>query len=283
MTQATPVMAALDRALAAKIDAEAELDLLWERLAEERGNLAQAEAAARTAGLALARSGSDADRLASREALALKAEIERTISHLTDTLIPEAEEAKARAADALDVARRTACADEAEARAAAAADRMAEVYEEHRSALLALQSEVAEADAAVRQANDRLPTGRLKVADVEERLRDLPHEKARLVSDGVVDVFVFEDTGQVVPERDQDALEPDGESGFLLHPRPGGLATQAWSRRVVIRPMRRIERAPERLYVRGDRIAQLVIPPLRPTPATRRGEVIYQPLGDDHG
>lgn len=285
MTKATPVMAALDHALAAKIEAEGELDLLRERLAEERGSLAQAEAAARAAGLALARSGSDAERRASREALALKAEIERTISHLTDILIPEAEEAKARASEALADARRTACADEAEAECEAVARRLAEEYPELIQRLADLKAAVAAADAKRAEANRDLPDGRTPLWPVEARVRDIPGQHAGEVSREVVSVWCWAGTLNPVSE---DRL---GDITATSHPRHlgGGSKHVLVSRSrngsnhpVELRRLVRVTMQDAQQLVRGPRLSETVLPPLRPTaPQGRQWTELREPSADD--
>lgn len=285
MTKATPIMAALDHALAAKIDAEGELDLLRERLAEERGNLAQADAAARTAGLALARSGTDADRLASREALALKAEIERTISHLTDTLIPEAEEAKARASEALADARRTACADEAEAECEAVARRLAEEYPELIQRLADLKAAVAAADAKRAEANRDLPDGRTPLVPVEARVRDIPGQRAGEVSREVVSVWCYAGTLNPISEdRLGDITATSrprhlgGGSGHVLVSR----SRNGNNHPVELRRLVRVTMQDAQQLVRGARLNDMVMPPLRPDVAeVRQWTELREPTSDD--
>lgn len=274
MTKATSVMAALDCALAAKIDAESELDLLWERLAEERGSLARADETARTAGLALARSGSDADRLASREALALKAEIERTISHLTDTLIPEAEEAKARTTEALADARRTVCADEAEAECAAVARQLAEEYPDLVQRLNDLKAAVAAADAKRVEANRGLPEGRAPIVPVEARVRNIPGHRGGEVSREVVSVWCYAGTCDPIPESRLGEITKTSRSrlvgGFdghvlLSRSRTGN------NHPVELRRLVRVTLVDRQEPARWARLSDLVLPPLRPAaPEPRR-------------
>lgn len=271
MTKVNTAVAALDRALAAKIDADAELDLLRERLAEERESLAQADTAARTAGLSLARSGSDGDRSASREALALKAEIEWTISHLTDILVPEAEEAKARAADDLAEARRTACADEVEAECEALAQRLTEEYPELIARLADLKAAVAQADARRAEANRDLPAGREPMSPVEHRVRDVPSLPRREVSQEVVSVWCFAGTGEPIPEARLGEISKtsrdrrSGDAHFILPSR----SSQSLSagQKVELKRLLRVTMEDRSDQLRGARLADLILPPLRPTGA----------------
>jgi hypothetical protein len=286
MTKATPVMAALDRALAAKIDAEGELDILRERLAEERQNLAQADAAARTAGLASARSGSDADKQASREALALKAEIERDISYLTDTLIPEAEEAKARASEALAEARRTACADEAEAECVVVARRLAEEYPELIQRLADLKAAVAAADAKAVAANRDLPDGRKAVPYVEARVRDVPGQRGGEVNREVVTAWVYAGTCSPVPEDRLGEISKtsrdrrSGETHFIL-PSKSSHSLSA-GRQVELKRLIRVTFEDRQEAMRGARLSDFALPALRPSPpAPRRWVELREPGADD--
>ncbi|WP_269514898.1 hypothetical protein [Brevundimonas subvibrioides] len=285
MTTATPPVAALDRALAAKIDADGELDLLRERLAEERDNLAQADAAARTAGLASARSGLAADKQAAREALALKAEVERDISQLTDILIPEAEEAKARASEALAEARRTACADEAEAECEAVARRLAEEYPELIQRLTDLKVSVAAADAKAVAANRDLPVGRSNVLYAEAQVRDIPAQRGGKILQEVVSVWCYAGTLEPIPEDRLGEIQKtsrdrrSGETHFILPSR----STHSLSagRQVELKRLLRVTMEERSELRRGSRLADMSLPPLRPNVSEARRWTELRELAGD--
>lgn len=285
MTKATPVMASLDHALAAKIDAENELDLLKGRLAEEQQNLGLADLQSKQASLAAARSGSIDALAAEREALAHLAAVERMVSNLADRLIPEAETALIKAERAVAEARRTACADEAETECEAVARRLAEEYPELIQRLADLKAAVAAADAKRAEANRDLPDGRTPLWPVEARVRDTPGQRVGEVSREVVSVWCYAGTLNPISEdRLGDITATSrprhlgGGSGHVLASR----SRNGNNHPVELRRLVRVTMQDAQQLVRGPRLSDMVLPPLRPdAPDCRQWTELREPTPDD--
>lgn len=277
-TQSNPVTEARD----AKAACEEELNLLRNRLSEERRNLLAAEDAAREAGLALARSGAEHDRVASREALAAKAEIERMISHLSEILIPEAEAACDEAEQHVDDTVRAEAAARAEATCAAAAERLAAEYPELVRRLDELKAIVADADAVAAEVNANLAPGERQIASVESRVRDLPSEPGGEVSREPVSVWCYAGTLNPVPEDRLGEIVSTGyrhrsfgpSGGHVLPPRSGVGNNKAVERRRLLRVT--VREASK--YVHGSRLRDLELPALRPAERRVRTWAELKPL-----
>jgi hypothetical protein len=282
MTRRTTQTNPVEEAREAKVACDEELNLLRSRLSEEQRNLLVAEDAAREAGLTLARSGADADRIASREALAVKAEIERMVSHLSEILIPEAQFACDEAAERLDQANRAEAAALAEAACEAAAQRLAIEYPDLVQRLEELKRIVAEADAKAAEVNRALPSGLKPVMPVEARVRDLPAEPAREVSREPVSVWCWAGTTNPVPEdRVADIVATGTRRHHSLGPTPhhvllsrsGGNTKPVERRRLL-----RVTFCDATKHVHGPRIEDATLPSLRPPERRARSWSELRPL-----
>lgn len=145
----------------------------------------------------------------------------------------------------------------AEARAQLVAD-----YPKLVERFAALQLKVAAADRAVAEANAALPEGSPVLATVEAPVRDLdarPAERRRLQT---VQLWAYAVSGEPVPEDRLDRISArDGSGTGRLHS-TSTMATQ--SKPVERRPFVEIEERAARSSTSAGRIADLILPPLKP-------------------
>lgn len=261
-------------ATAAYEKAAHELAELQRRSAEARRNLEKAEAGVRDAGVQLAKddpAGPEAYETAVAEVSRLRAQV----AGFTEVLLPQADAAATRAWEALEEARRTAAADEAEALAAAVAAQLEERYEVLRSEIHDLQSAVREANRRVREVNENLPEDRPPVALPEARVRDLPAVAGGVISEEVVSLWVFADTLAPVPEGRVQDIQATGRDHHQLPSRSHGVAG---GRRVELRRLQRVVIQEPRAAARGPQICEVSLPPLRPSPPDPSTRVELRPL-----
>lgn len=279
--KARDVRITVDQASAALIAVEGDLANLRERDAAIQAELSAAESETRAAGLEMSRVGFEVHVQAYEDAVARLQRATLIRSNLVEILLPQAEAAVVEARETLDQARRTAVADKADAQAAAVAARMHDLYVQHRDGLLALQAEVMAADAEVRAANQDLPRGRHDILQVEERFRDVAWSPASIVSEEIVDAFVYEETGLPVGRERLADIQAVGDGRYVLTPTDFGAS--ASPRRVVQRRMRKLVHQADRNGVRGARIAKLDIPPLKASAYTPTHRTTLEPLegGED--
>lgn len=179
-------------------------------------------------------------------------------------------EARHGKAEALEAeAARVSAYDAAKAKAAAVAELLAREYPEIGRRYAELLHQVADAEAAVRAANDALPDGASRLVGPESLVRDEPALPREILSDGVEDRWCIIRDGagpfaQELVDRDGrgDAkIQRTGDRTGLLPPPPNAYPRQGTP--VELRPYRRIEYLPEQPSHSGARLADLEFPGLR--------------------
>lgn len=190
-----------------------------------------------------------------------------------ESVIPVAEAAVSAAEERLVEAQRAYAADVAEAECAAAAARLETEYPELVARLEDLKATVAAAEHKRMLANKALPIGRPAMAPIEHRVRDIPASAGGILAEEVVSVWCYAGTLRPISESRIGEIIVTGRdrvSGQSHHVLPSRSARGGEGHRVELRRLKRLTLGDPTPAVHGPRLANLVVPPLRPTGRDQR-------------
>lgn len=193
--------------------------------------------------------------------------IKALLDGFSESVIPDAEVIVADAEERLLEATRAYAADVAEAECVAAAARLEVEYPEVVRRLEDLKATVAAADHKRMLANQALPIGRAEMAPIEHRVRDIPASAGGVLAEEIVSVWCYAGTLNPVAEGrlgEIIATGRDRASGESHHVLPSRSARGGPGHRVEYRRVKRLTFGDASPAVRGSRLANLVLPPLRP-------------------
>ena len=184
-----------------------------------------------------------------------------------ESVIPDAEAAVDTCEARLIEATRAYAADVAEAECAAAAARLETEYPELVARFEDLKATVAAVDHKLMLANKALPIGRAEMAPIEYRVRDIPASAGGVLAEEIVRVWCYAGTLNPVAESRIGEIIVTGRdrvSGESHHVLPSRSARGGPGHRVELRRVKRLTLGDPTQAVRSARLANLVLPPLRP-------------------
>ncbi len=284
-TDANGVRIDVPTATVALATAEDQLASLRLHHQQAEADYAAAETALKAAGVQMAGDHPGAAE-AYEAATAALTQVKARLDGFSESVIPDAEAAVADAEGQLLEATRAYAADVAEAECAAAAARLEVEYPELVARFEDLKATVAAADHKRMLANQALPIGRTEMAPIEYRVRDIPASAGGIVAEEVVSVWCYAGTLNPVPEsrlEDIVATGRDRASGESHHVLPSRSSRGGPGHRVEYRRVKRLTLGDPSPAVRSARLANLVLPPLRPEGGSKslRTELVEIAACDD--